>query len=274
MLSLLYFLNFLKVLTVVWRGIFIAQFQRNRGRGYHNLLRQVSYSRLSYTSGLNCECCSADRDFAYHTRETPSQMVDDGRCRLLSRPRFYRVRSDKPQRLGSREPNGISHWPRAVHHRTHPVTVRVSGLGETGFKSMSSSGLASQVMATHVSRAAHWTSAAALSTRAPCCIMRDAGWACGGAKRCRRGAAACQAGPCNPAGTARGARRSSRSTSRWPPPSRSASPPRTKSPRHVMPRQSRRARAARHGQGGPALGTVTSPAPQLGAACSSGYTRK
>ena len=33
-------------------------------------------------------CCSADRDIAYHTKYTPSQMVDDGRYRLLSRPRF------------------------------------------------------------------------------------------------------------------------------------------------------------------------------------------
>jgi hypothetical protein len=53
---------------------------------------------------------------------------------------FYGVRSDKPQLLGFRDPNCISHRLGAVHHRTHPVTVRVSGLGETGFKSMSSSG--------------------------------------------------------------------------------------------------------------------------------------
>ena len=45
-----YFLNFLKILTVIWRGKFIAQFPRNRGRGCHNLLRQLFYSCL--TSGL------------------------------------------------------------------------------------------------------------------------------------------------------------------------------------------------------------------------------
>ncbi len=68
-------------------------------------------------------------------------MVDDGRIPFTVAAPFYRVCSDKPQRLGFRDPNGISHRPRAVHYRTHPVTVRVSGLGETGFKSMSSSGL-------------------------------------------------------------------------------------------------------------------------------------
>ncbi len=72
-------------------------------------------------------------------------MVDDERYRLLSRPRF--IGSARINRNGwdSEIPTAfhIGPEPSTRGHRTHPVrvTVRVSGLGVTGFKSMFSSGL-------------------------------------------------------------------------------------------------------------------------------------
>ncbi len=52
-----YFLGFLTILTVIWHRMFIAQFQRNRGRGYHNLLRRLFQRLPSHGDAGYAQAC-------------------------------------------------------------------------------------------------------------------------------------------------------------------------------------------------------------------------
>ncbi len=99
---------------------------------------------------LNATLPHTTRNKPHHKMVT----VDDGRPFTVAAP-FYslRVRSDKPQRLGFGDPNGISHRPGAVP--TTRLTPSPSESRDSERLAPDSSrclarALASQVMATHV----------------------------------------------------------------------------------------------------------------------------
>ncbi len=113
------------------------QWAHRRGCLHWHIACCDNVSQLSHVRSPRA-LCSADRDNAHHTGNTPCHMPEDGRYSLsLSHPPSYWC----PLPGIPRSPTAILHRLGAVDHLTQPAAIRVPGLGGTGFKSMSCSGL-------------------------------------------------------------------------------------------------------------------------------------